>query len=495
MIDLIKLYDSDQKWEISEHDGITIENGIKTTGEGYIILYPISLDKYKDIKEMKITYNNIGNIKINYAVNEFEDIIPDEFITIIEETTSGQKEISFQIDVTENKYLWIKINLTNGLLDYYRLEFDLNIPLVPTYKKDIPEIEKILRGHRIERYRAILLDKNENEKGIDLNLVGGSIDINFFREIHGTATLEIEDTKNIDFINDRVKLIYEVKLSNGNWHTFNLGTFLFNLPNKIKENNMVKVNVDCFDKLIILQQDYIDQSYIIPTGTVITKEIENIIKSTGENKININQSTEVLYNDKVWQVGTNKLTIINDLLDTINYFSLWVDEYGYYRSTKYLSPEKRNVIWEFLDNEESLYLPDIVLQGNLMNVPNKIILIADQLEEEEPLIIVKTLEDIGKSNSIYSYTNRGRWIVRTEPVETSSEEILNSTAERMLIEGLQPIERIVYYHGWVPGIYPHGAIIFRNNDMGINEKYTLHAQKINLKSGNFITTTIRKVVS
>ena len=146
---------------------------------------------------------------------------------------------------------------------------------MPPYEKERPEIEKILRGHRIERYRAILLDRKENEKGVDLKLLGGSIDINYFREIYGTATLEIEDS-NIDYVSDRVRLVYEVLLSNGEWHTFNLGTFLFNLPNRIKEGEMIRVHVDCFDKLIILQQDFFDQSYVVPAGSSIVEKVEEI---------------------------------------------------------------------------------------------------------------------------------------------------------------------------------------------------------------------------
>ena len=503
MKETIFLCDKGQGWEYDEtlsYNAVITEDGlVPQIPDADVIMYmnPINLDKYKKINTFELTFQMRGNAALSYGVSEHEDQIPTSFEMITMKTSPSKQQFSHSFTPSELKgnYLWIMIQLwgMDALMDYFRFEFDLDLPEVPPYEKERPEIEKILRGHRIERYRAILLDRKENEKGMDLKLLGGSIDINYFREIYGTATLEIEDS-NIDYVSDRVRLVYEVLLPNGEWHTFNLGTFLFNLPNRIKEGEMIRVHVDCFDKLIILQQDFFDQSYVVPAGSNIVEKVEEIIASTGEIKINIEPSAETLISDKVWQLGTDKLTIVNDLLQMINYLPLWVDEYGYYRSIKYQAPEKRTVIWEFTDDKESLYLPDMMLEGNMLNIPNKIILITNQLEEE-PLIVIKTLEDIGKANSIYSYTKRGRWIVRMEVVEASSLEILDSMAERMLIEGLQLIERIVYTHAWIPGIYPHGAVIFKNNKLNLNERYTLHAQKITLKAGNLVTSTIRRIIT
>src|SRR5690606_30012693 len=123
----------------------------------------------------------------------------------------------------------------------------------------------------------------------------------------------------------------------------------------------------------------------------------------------------------VWEAGTSKLRIVNDLLAAIDYNSLWVDGQGNFRATPYVRPAARSITYSILndesgaalvrelaDGQESIYLDEWSRDRDVYGVPNKVVAVATGTGDEEPLVGVATNEDPA---SPFSEPSRGRWIV------------------------------------------------------------------------------------
>lgn len=354
----------------------------------------------------------------------------------------------------------------------------------------LAELIDVLNGNRVERYRFELLDGDDNYKADLVAVLSGSIEKSIYNTIRSGGTLEIVDDGTINFYNDRVRVYYGL-LFNGAWVESPLGVFLLTTPGQRVDGKTITRSVQMYDKLLVLDQDAVSASYSIAAGGVVTDAVAAVIQGAGETKTNITPSSETLPAAKTWPAGTTRLRIVNDLLSSINYFSLWADGNGYYRAEPYVAPASRPVSWAFEDNDKGLYLPDFEIDVDLFNAPNKIICVVSNPEQGE-MTAVATNED---ASSPFSYQSRGRWISRVETVDATSQGVLQSTADRLLKESLQTTETIMYDHAFLPQIELNDAVKFVNSLTDTNAKYTVVKQSLKLAPGSLVKSEIRRVLT
>lgn len=354
----------------------------------------------------------------------------------------------------------------------------------------LAELIDVLNGNRVERYRFELLDGDDNYKADLVAVLSGSIEKSIYNTIRSGGTLEIVDDGTINFYNDRVRVYYGL-LFNGAWVEHPLGVFLLTTPGQRVDGKTITRSVQMYDKLLVLDQDAVSASYSIAAGGVVTDAVAAVIQGAGETKTNITPSSETLPAAKTWPAGTTRLQIVNDLLSSINYFSLWADGNGYYRAEPYVAPASRPVSWAFEDNDKGLYLPDFEIDVDLFNAPNKIICVVSNPEQGE-MTAVATNED---ASSPFSYQSRGRWISRVETVDATSQGVLQSTADRLLKESLQTTETIMYDHAFLPQIELNDAVKFVNSLTDTNAKYTVVKQSLKLAPGSLVKSEIRRVLT
>lgn len=347
-----------------------------------------------------------------------------------------------------------------------------------------------LYRNRIEEFRFVLLNKHEEQIGELTTVKGGSISRNGYAAIQDTGRLQMVLDSQIDWLNDRVAIYYRLK-SGQEWLEWPLGVFLLGTDGRDTQGSSLAGEAQLYDKSLILQQDILDASYTVAAGTNVVTAITNIIQDATGSLARIEETDQVLENPRTWGMGTAKHQVINDLLGAINYRSLYVDGQGVYRAERYVPPQLRNPVWTFFDDERSLYAPQVKVTADYFKIPNKVILMNTDTEQE--MGVVDTLDRL-LPNSPYSFSARGRWITRHETVEATSVEVLAAMAERMLLEGVQVVERVEYNHPWLP-INPHDAVLFRHTELGLMAKYTVHSQEIKLTPGELTQAAIRRVVT
>lgn len=351
----------------------------------------------------------------------------------------------------------------------------------------IPEADPFTTN-RVESWRVDLLDLKDSSEGTLDGVSGGSLTFNVNSVIRGGGNLEYQGEP-IDWLRHRVQPWYRIEAA-GKVVEWPLGVFIPSTPGTTFGDGANSVSVELYDKLHMLDEDRVESSYSAPKGTNVTDRVRALILGIGEKKVAITDSEAILSTGMVWESGTSKLRIINDLLQSINYFSLWVDGYGMFRADPYERPQDRNQTFGFVDDENGIYTPDFVHDFDAFSVPNKVICIGQSDGNVPARIGVATNED---AKSPYSHQSRGRWITRVEEgVEATSQNVLTALAQRYLAEGRLAGSTYNLKHAPIQ-IDLNDAVGFRRDLESIDIRGTVETISYSMDVGALCETKIREV--
>lgn len=265
-------------------------------------------------------------------------------------------------------------------------------------------------------------------------------------------------------------------------------------------------DVELLDRATVPQQDVVDESYAVPAGTLILNEVAVILASCGEYIALNEASTLATSNGMAWEAGTSKLKIINDLLDSAGYNSLWMDGYGNFRMTPRVLPADRSLKYDLLgvpremrDGERAIYRPDWTRERDSFNVPNKVIAVqAAGGEDETALVGQWTNED---NTSPYSYPVRGRWIPHVldsveTPEGTEAEIIafLQARARATLVAMSAVQAQVKITHLPIP-VRVSEVIRFAHKEADIDTRHVINAIELELRATGLMKSTLQEVIS
>lgn len=343
-----------------------------------------------------------------------------------------------------------------------------------------------LTGHRVESWRVDLLTEDDVPVGKVDGALGGEVEQNVNAVISGGGSVQVRDVgQDIDWLRARLQLWWTV--GDQEWP---LGVFLPSAPVARHDATGRAWDVELLDKLVVLDQDKIDGSYSLPAGTVVTSAVQEIIASAGETRTAITASAETLTAGMVWEAGTTKLRVVNDLLAAINYFALRCDGYGRYVAAPYQAPRNRTPAWDFAEGTRAVHLPAFTRDEDLAKVPNRVVLVSSGGSADPSLVAVASNTDPA---SRFSFAARGgRWIVHTETgVEATSQAVLDALAVRRLTELTSATATIELEHAFLP-LDLNDAVGFRTG--GVDAVGVIQKKRIPLTVGGLTRTTVREVV-
>lgn len=345
-----------------------------------------------------------------------------------------------------------------------------------------------MTSHRVEGWRVELLNLKDTALGPLDGVKGGQFTLNRNATIRGGGSIEyMGPTK--DWLRLRVQPWYSFT-AGGQTVEWPIGVFIPASPSLQYGAGQQAGSISLYDKTHILDQDRVDNTFVAAEGAVVTELVRSIITDTGETRIAVTDSDATLRKAMAWEAGTSKLRIINDLLESINYFSIWTDGWGTFRADPYTSPGSRLSQYNFIDDDTGIYLPEFTHDEDGFNVPNKVICIAQSNGDEPALVAVATNTD---PNNKYSYPYRGRWITRVEEgVEATDQATLDSIAERLLNEGRQVGSTYEIKHAPIQ-VLPNDAVSFRRDAHGLSFKATVETISYSMSTGALCSTTLREV--
>ena len=287
----------------------------------------------------------------------------------------------------------------------------------------------------------------------------------------------------------RIKIEYILDAGRSTEQSWPVGVFLSASPETTYGATVASSGVDIYDGTLALR-DAIERPLILSTGTLVTVEIERQLTLAGvpSNMIAITASSKTLRSSMAFKAGTKRLTIINQLLDAIDYFSIYCDGDGLYRCEPYLSPLQRGVAWKFRDGENAIFEHPFEVVDDTYSVPNKVIGISRTDGQEPPLVAVQAIQD---TSSPFHFNNVGRW--RTEvmaDVEVTTQADLQKKVDRRILEAGTVARVLTIRHAWVPiGI---NSVVEFSSD-GIEGRFVVFSQSIPLDPRQLVTTKAREV--
>lgn len=234
-------------------------------------------------------------------------------------------------------------------------------------------IEDILAlSGRENSWKFTLLDKDENVKVRELtNVESFTMTYSSLSSLKCEVTAKMHDDTQINFLSDRLLITLIVRIRKMKFE-FPMGIYLFNSPSCDRDGRTQSLvtdtrNVALYSKLKIYQDDKIMSDYELAAGTNILSKILSLL---GTSKCKFPTSTRVLQTNKSYQIGTSKLEIINDLLDTLGWNSLSVDGEGYFYSSKYVEPPNRSIDFTYTDESNQQIMPNFTDEFDLSGIYN-----------------------------------------------------------------------------------------------------------------------------
>lgn len=374
----------------------------------------------------------------------------------------------------------------------------------------------VLYGDRVTSWRWEVLT---HASGVDTlagyldGVVEGSASISgqLYAEVKGTGNLKVEDLPvaqsgflrigQLALTSARLRPVCVIQgLPEIPW-----GVYLISAsPEEWSASGRV-FSLELLDRTTVLAEDLVDQSYTVDAATPILSAVATVVASAGESITVDAGVTTTLNSPMVWEVGTSKLKIVNDLLGALNYDSIRVDGVGNFQVTPYVVPASRGITYELLagvtreliDGPTSIYGEQWSRDRDNYGVPNKVTAVQSATGAVAALTGTYINNDPA---SPFSYPTRGRYKAETLPaVETPAGSdasviaFLQAKARASLIASSAVQAEVSAKHLPVPA--KAGDVFrFANAAAGIDKRHVLTSFTVQAHALGLMESKLQEVI-
>jgi len=350
-----------------------------------------------------------------------------------------------------------------------------------------------LSGIRRLTFRYDRLDEENTYLGPLSSVVDGHVEQNWLADIKRKASFTIRDDGVLNYLSDRIQPWVRLGIppyGRNDWVEWPQGVFLLTTPTRtVDSSGRVLRQVDGYDALTVYADDLVSSRYTLLAGSVVTDEVATLLDTA---HLTVQASALTLSTDREWEPGTSKLKIISDLLDSINYESLSMDEYGRAVVQAYRSPTDRPAEYTYADDDQGLIVPQVDQTLDLFSVANHWILTVSN-PDQDPLSSTYTNTDPASPTST---VRRGRTITDfRQELDAADQTTLDDKVARLAFAASQVYEIVTFSTALMPVHSGNDVIAFRYGGLAINDKYSEHSWSMDLQAGASMSHTIRRVVS
>lgn len=277
---------------------------------------------------------------------------------------------------------------------------------------------------RIVYWTYKMLDYNDVETNKKVKVKNATIQYSSLDDLKQSATVNIDGGDDIDFENDRIQIICNIKIKQG-LYSYPIGIFLMAAPKEGISSNISR-SVSCYSKLKLLYDDKVEKPYRLIPGADIRTEI---IKLLSTHKYNLPNVTKTISNSFERGIGTTKLSIINDLLGMIGLTSLYVTGTGYFEAREYVLPADRRIDFSYTNEGSYNLKADKERELSTFDIPNVFISYTTSDEDDG---MTYTYENVNKGSRTSIPSRNGRRVCETPVlVEASTmSELIEATKKR-----------------------------------------------------------------
>ena len=295
----------------------------------------------------------------------------------------------------------------------------------------------------------------------------------------------------VDLLTDVLQPVITV-----NGQEYPLGVFRASTVGNQNRNYATLINLEAYDRCWTLKNNKIETVLHLAAGTKYTVAVEQLLTDCGIALRIVDPSESTLQTDREdWEIGTDYLSIVNQLLGEINFEPIWFDAEGVAHLERYRPLSERTIMHRYGNmGRVGVFNPaidDSETETDLFSTPNVFICICSNPELQEPM--VATAENDNPS-SVTSIFRRGIRISRCYAVDNvASQEELQAYADRLRNESMFTTQT-VSFETFAEGGHGIGDTI-SISDAKIGGVYEETAWSITMQAGRMMKHTAKKEVS
>lgn len=233
--------------------------------------------------------------------------------------------------------------------------------------------------------------------------------------------------------------------------SYPLGVFLPTTVSPERDATTESIRVEAYDRSWLAREMRAEEIPFFAAGTNYLQAVRSLLASCGIGLVSSTETDLSLTEPREdWNQGTSFLSIINKLLEEINYKSLWFDSQGMARLEPYETVSAANIRHTLDDRDvQNMILPTISRETDVFNAPNVFIVICSNPDKDGDM----TASAVNTSpQSPLSVGRRGRRIVQVTRIDNvASQAELQAMADRQLTDSLVSGETIQVETGLLPG--------------------------------------------
>lgn len=292
--------------------------------------------------------------------------------------------------------------------------------------------------------------------------------------------------KNYELLSDQIR---PEMIIDGTVH--HLGLFLPSAVEEIEDGPDHYLQIEAFDRGWQVQDSRLENLLHIDAGTPYLQAIEARLVEAGIGQASVTASAAALPEDREWNVGTSRLSIINELLGEINFNPLWFDAEGLAILEPVSVPNAVNIKHRIRSNDaKSLLYPAMKKSVDIYRAPNVFIAVCSNPDKSGVMRAVSVNDN---PQSPLSTVRRGRSIstvIRVSNIADAAE--LQAYADRARNDSLITGEQIGITTGLLPGYGVDDVVGIESGDLfavAIDRAWTM-----SLRVGGEMQHTLEKVV-
>lgn len=363
-----------------------------------------------------------------------------------------------------------------------------------------PELSALIYDDSVEpRFRYELLSNANVSKGfLNCILTGGSLECTYLADIKRKCAFTVGEFGNfelIDFLNDRVKIYYDIWSPYRNAYlSFPLGVYVLAANGKSVNKKLVTRSIQGFDLTQVLKRRKHLTRYIAAIGSDPIALVRGLLDEAGIAH-NIEDNPDIVNDlikaERSYDPGSEFILTINDLLRMINYRSLWMDNNGIATSGPYVPPSDRLVEVGYITDNASIVADGANLDLNLTDVPNIVTVVVSQ--PDRPVIVGTARND--NPDSPTSTVNAPENVyVSSDNEDVTTQEQATARARNLLAELSQIYETIAFDSAFVPLHGENTILGITYTDLDVSAVFSETEWKISLTPGELMSHSARRLV-
>ena len=272
---------------------------------------------------------------------------------------------------------------------------------------------------------------------------GGALEYNDLTSLKVTGSVRYDGR--LDLGNDYLRVWMDTEAPGGEGESIPLGTFIVAAPRVTLTPAATEGAADLYSLLLLLDGSGIREPLTVPAGANAVGCAAGMARDAGLD-VSFEASAAALAVPRVYDAGTSRLEVINDLLKVAGYDSAEVDGMGTVVMRPYRDPTGLNPVVTIDDGARAVLTGEVAHELDILNVPNVVVAVVSNDSGH----MVATAVNSTPANR-YSTVSRGREVVElVELSDIHSQDALQAYAESVLASKTSAVESVELRHAFLP---------------------------------------------